>query len=53
VSTIALFGYVFALLSRLEHPTLVFVVDGGVAVLAFVLLLPVRMPRVSVHHGVA
>ncbi|WWD21424.1 hypothetical protein CI109_105909 [Kwoniella shandongensis] len=45
VSTISIFGYAFAYLSEQGKPTLVFLVNGSIAVIAFLLLLFVRMPR--------
>ncbi|TXT08630.1 hypothetical protein VHUM_02758 [Vanrija humicola] len=43
VTTIGLFGYVFAWFTKLGVPTLVFAADAAIAILAFVLLLPVKM----------
>ncbi|KAL1405594.1 hypothetical protein Q8F55_009233 [Vanrija albida] len=45
VSTISVFGFVFAYLSELGRPTLVFAVDAFVALIAFCMLLPVSLPR--------
>lgn len=45
VSTIGLFGFLYAWLSEKGVPTLVFVANGAVAVLGFLVLLPVRLPR--------
>ncbi|KAK8847333.1 hypothetical protein IAR55_005190 [Kwoniella newhampshirensis] len=45
VSTISIFGYAFAFLSEKGNPTLVFLVNGAIAVVAFMLLLFVRMPK--------
>ncbi|KAL7419924.1 hypothetical protein Q5752_005843 [Cryptotrichosporon argae] len=45
VSTTGLFGSVFAALSDAGKPRLVFVANGATAVLAFVMLVFVRMPR--------
>ncbi|WVR04573.1 hypothetical protein IAU60_001580 [Kwoniella sp. DSM 27419] len=45
VSTISLFGYAFAFLSERGQPTLVFLANGSIAMLAFLVLLFVRMPR--------
>ncbi|RSH86522.1 uncharacterized protein EHS24_004787 [Apiotrichum porosum] len=46
VTTIGLFGYAFALLSEVGRPTWVFMLNASIAFIAFLLLLPVRMPRV-------
>lgn len=43
VTTIGLFGYVFAYFTDLGVPTLVFAADAAIAILAFVILLPVTM----------
>ncbi|WVQ97987.1 hypothetical protein IAU59_005107 [Kwoniella sp. CBS 9459] len=45
VSTISLFGYAFALFSEKGQPTLVFLANGSIAMVAFLLLLFVRMPK--------
>ncbi|ODO09636.1 hypothetical protein I350_01848 [Cryptococcus amylolentus CBS 6273] len=45
VSTISIFGSVFALLSERGNPTLVFLLNGCTAMIAFMFLLFVRMPR--------
>ncbi|WVF69934.1 hypothetical protein IAT40_004718 [Kwoniella sp. CBS 6097] len=45
VSTISLFGYAFALFSEHGQPTLVFLANGSIAMVAFLLLLFVRMPK--------
>ncbi|WVQ87093.1 hypothetical protein IAS59_000814 [Cryptococcus gattii] len=45
VSTISVFGYVFAWLSEEGKPTLVFLVNGLTAIIAFFFLLFVSMPR--------
>ncbi|OXM77049.1 hypothetical protein C364_05564 [Cryptococcus neoformans Bt63] len=45
VSTISVFGYVFAWLSEEGKPTLVFLVNGLTAIIAFLFLLFVNMPR--------
>ncbi|WVW78540.1 hypothetical protein I302_100495 [Kwoniella bestiolae CBS 10118] len=45
VSTISLFGTIFAALSEQGKPTLVFLANGAIAMLAFILLLFVRMPK--------
>lgn len=47
VSTISVFGYVFAWLSEEGKPTLVFLVNGLTAIIAFLFLLFVNIPR----HG--
>jgi len=45
ISTISLFGYVFSLLSEIGQPKLVFLANGSIAMIAFLLLLFVRMPK--------
>lgn len=45
VITISLFSYFFALLSEANRPRLIFALDGIIAFLAFLVLLPVQMPR--------
>ncbi|WVQ69175.1 uncharacterized protein L199_007391 [Kwoniella botswanensis] len=45
VSTISLFGTIFAVFSEQGRPTLVFLANGAIAMLAFILLLFVRMPK--------
>ncbi|WVQ76106.1 hypothetical protein IAR50_005746 [Cryptococcus sp. DSM 104548] len=45
VSTISIFGSVFALLSERGNPTLIFLLNGCTAIIAFMFLLFVRMPN--------
>ncbi|OCF37391.1 hypothetical protein I316_00512 [Kwoniella heveanensis BCC8398] len=45
VSTISLFGYAFALFSERGQPTLVFLANGSIAMVAFLLLLFVKIPK--------
>lgn len=45
IITISLFGYFFALLSEVNRPRLIFLLDGAIAFLAFAVLLPVHMPK--------
>ncbi|ORY30171.1 major facilitator superfamily domain-containing protein [Naematelia encephala] len=45
VLTTGVFGYVFSILSELQRPMLLFVANAAVALIAFLLLIPVRMPR--------
>ncbi|KAL1406277.1 hypothetical protein Q8F55_007973 [Vanrija albida] len=47
VTTIGLFGYVFAYFTDVGRPTLVFAADAAIAILAFALLLPVKMTPVG------
>lgn len=47
VTTIALFGYMFSVLSNLGLPTLVFAANGAVALMGFAMLLPLRLPKVT------
>ncbi|WWC87011.1 uncharacterized protein L201_001894 [Kwoniella dendrophila CBS 6074] len=51
VITISLFGYIFALFSEQGQPTLIFLANGAIAMLAFLLLLFVRMPRPDTDCG--
>ncbi|CAD6580355.1 MAG: hypothetical protein TREMPRED_002714 [Tremellales sp. Tagirdzhanova-0007] len=46
ISTIAIFGYVFAAFSEIGHAEYVFTVNGGIAMISFFILFFVRMPRV-------
>ncbi|BEJ12962.1 hypothetical protein CspHIS471_0301360 [Cutaneotrichosporon sp. HIS471] len=52
VTTIGLFGYLFSLLSDAGVPTVVFAANGAVGLVGFVLLLPVRLPKVVAEGGV-
>ena len=45
VMTTGVFGYIFSYLSSVKRPMLLFVVNAAVALLAFLVLMPVRMPR--------
>ncbi|WWC59317.1 uncharacterized protein I303_101868 [Kwoniella dejecticola CBS 10117] len=51
VSTISLFSNIFAVLSEQGKPTLVFSANGATAMVAFILLLFVRMPRPKLEEG--
>ncbi|WWC67886.1 uncharacterized protein I206_101804 [Kwoniella pini CBS 10737] len=51
VSTISLFSNIFAVLSEQGKPTLVFLANGVTAMIAFILLLFVRMPKPKPDEG--